>query len=252
MKLLLKISYLGTNFCGYQIQNNARTVQGELNKASHRLFGYECDVTGCSRTDSGVHANVFYVSISKKGFPDLPISIPLENIPSAMNTYLPKDISVHCVGWMEEDFHPRYSVKTKEYEYRIYNCKHRDPFKNEFFWHYAKEINDLQFEQMQKAMSFYKGKKDFFSFMSNGSDIFDTVRTVDSVSLHRENNIIIFRIRADGFLYNMVRIMMGTLIYVSEGKILADDIPSILEAKDRNLAGMTAPAHGLYLNKVIY
>ena len=252
MKVLLHLSYLGTNYCGYQVQPNGVTVQQKLNEAAKQLFGYDCDIVGCSRTDSGVHANEFCATVTKKKENSLCTNIPTEKIPQALTHWLPEDISVFAAEEVCEDFHPRYDVKYKEYVYKIWNSPVRDPFTQGRAWHCPKKIDNEGLSRMKRAAAQYVGKKDFCSFMAADSKVEDTVREVFEAEVEREGNLITFRVRADGFLYNMVRIFVGTLIAVAYGKLDPDDIPKIIEQKDRRAAGSTAPPHGLYLNKVEY
>lgn len=252
MKLLLKISFLGTNYCGYQVQPDKPTVQQKLNEASARIFGFDCDVVGCSRTDSGVHANEFFVCISKKGENELECTIPSASIPLAFNSVLPDDISVASGRMVESDFHPRYDVKYKEYIYKIWNDPIKNPFDFDRALHIPQKFSDEAVEKMNSAAQRFCGKHDFASFMAQGSKIVDTDREVKYASVEREGNYIVFRVAADGFLYNMVRIMTGTLLLVAQGKIEPCDIDKIIESKNRKNAGSTAPACGLYLNKVEY
>lgn len=252
MKVLLHLSYLGTNYCGYQVQPNGVTVQQKLNEAAKQLFGYDCDIVGCSRTDSGVHANEFCATVTKKKENSLCTNIPTEKIPQALTHWLPEDISVFAAEEVGEDFHPRYDVKYKEYVYKIWNSPVRDPFTQGRAWHCPKKIDDEGLSRMKRAAAQYVGKKDFCSFMAADSKVEDTVREVFEAEVEREGNLITFRVRADGFLYNMVRIFVGTLIDVAYGKLEPEDIPKIIEQKDRRAAGSTAPPHGLYLNKVEY
>lgn len=252
MKLLLRISYLGTGFCGYQIQRDKRTVQGELNIAAKKLFGCDCDITGCSRTDSGVHARDFCVTVTEKGKDALETDIDIKKIPRAMCAHLPEDISVKSAEWTDGSFHPRYDVKYKEYVYRIYNGQFRDPFEEGRSLHLMQGISDGELERMNKAAARFVGKHDFSAFMASGSTVESTVREVFYADVSREGDIVTFRVAADGFLYNMVRIMTGTLIFVMQGKIDPEDIDGIILSGARERAGMTAPAHGLYLNKVVY
>ena len=252
MKLLLTLSYLGTDFCGYQIQPECRTVQGELNAAARVLFGFDCDITGCSRTDAGVHANCFCATVTKKGGTSLETSIDTGRIPLALNAHLPQDISVRGAIFVDEDFHPRYDVKYKEYVYRVYNSPTGNPMEIGRSWHVTQKIDDCAFENMKKAASAYVGKYDFSAFMASGSKVQSTVRDVKYAKVDKEGDVITFTVAADGFLYNMVRIMTGTLVDVARGKISADNIGAIIESCDRSRAGMTAPAEGLYLNKIVY
>ena len=252
MKVLLHLSYLGTNYCGYQVQPNGVTVQQKLNEAANQLFGYDCDIVGCSRTDSGVHANEFCATVTKKKENSLCTNIPTEKIPQALTHWLPEDISVFAAEEVCEGFHPRYDVKYKEYVYKIWNSPVRDPFTQGRAWHCPKKIDNEGLSRMKRAAAQYVGKKDFCSFMAADSKVEDTEREVFEAEVEREGNLITFRVRADGFLYNMVRIFVGTLIDVAYGKLEPEDIPKIIEQKDRRAAGSTAPPHGLYLNKVEY
>ena len=252
MKLLLHVSFMGTNYCGYQVQPNGITVQQKLNEAARALFGYECDIIGCSRTDSGVHANQFCVTVSKKGVNSLDTTIPTERIPQAIAPYLPDDIAVFDAQQVSESFHPRYDVKYKEYVYQIWNRPERNPFVYDRSWHYPKHISDKALAQMNLAAAHFVGTHDFASYMASDSKICDTVRTIYEAEVIRKDDMVIFRVCANGFLYNMVRILTGTLLAVAEGKITPNDIPLITDAKDRRFAGITVPAHGLFLNRVVY
>ncbi len=249
MKILLKIRFVGTNYAGYQIQNNAPTVQGELCRAAERLFGTECDVTGCSRTDSGVHANMFCAAVTNHGLQSLETTVPTDKIPRAMNAFLPPDIAVISAQEKENDFHPRYDVKSKEYVYLIQNSGERDPFMADRCLFYPKR---LDVEKMNEAALKFVGEQDFASYMASGSKVESTVRTIYSASVTREGDMIKFSVRGNGFLYNMVRIMTGTLLAVGEGRISPCEIESITQSLDRKRAGSTAPACGLYLNDVEY
>ena len=252
MKILLHLSFLGTKYCGYQIQPNGITVQQRLNEATRALFGYDCDIVGCSRTDSGVHANQFCVAVSKKGTNQLLTTIPVDRIPQAIAQHLPDDISVTHAEWVEESFHPRYDVKYKEYVYRIWNASYRNPFLQNRAWHYTKPISEEALQKMNEAASHWIGTHDFSSYMAADSKITDAVRTIYEAEVVRRGDEIEFRVSANGFLYHMVRILMGTLICVAEGKISPEEIDSLTESKDRSRAGMTAPACGLFLNRVVY
>lgn len=252
MKILLRLSFLGSAYCGYQVQPNGESVQQKLNEAAKQLFGYDCDIVGCSRTDSGVHANEFCATVSKKKESFIETSIPISRIPQAMSHWLPSDIAVFAAEAVEDSFHPRYDVKYKEYEYKILNRQVRDPFLEGRVWHCPKQIGEEGFENMKRAAAMLVGRKDFSSFMAADSTVKDTVREVFSAELEREGDLITFRVSADGFLYNMVRIFTGTLVEVAYGKIAVDDIPHIIEAHDRRRAGCTAPPEGLYLNRVVY
>ena len=227
-------------------------MQGALCDAAERVFSAPCDVTGCSRTDSGVHANEFCATVTYRKKSGIDTTIPIDKIPIAFSSVLPPDISVFGAEWVSEDFHPRYDVLYKEYEYRIYNKPLPDPFLFGRCWHYPREIDGAALEKMKEAAKHFVGKKDFAAYMAAGSDIKDTVRTVFSADVEREGDVIVFRVSADGFLYNMVRILTGTLISVAQGKLEPEDIPNVPASLDRKKAGATAPPSGLYLNRVVY
>ncbi len=247
MKYFAKIKYLGTDFCGFQVQNNGRTVQGELSSACFELFGKPARVTGCSRTDSGVHANEFCLTIECDG-----ATVPPSKLPLAIARFLPPDLSLYYAEDCADDFHPRYSVKYKEYLYRIKNSRISDPFEVNRAWLYPVDIDQSAIELMRAAAAHIVGYHDFAAFMAEGSDVKDTHRTVKYLEIDRDGDVISVRIAADGFLYNMVRIIVGTLCDVAAGRILPGDIPGIIESRDRGRAGVTAPPEGLYLNRVVY
>ncbi len=252
MKLLLKISFLGTYYNGYQVQPSVPTVQQRLNEASKQIFGFDCDIVGCSRTDSGVHANEFFVCVSKKKESGLDCRIPMKSVPLAYNSVLPDDISVLEAREVDEGFHPRYDVKYKEYVYKIWNSPVKNPFLADRAYHIPNPIDDFTVEKMNIAAKNFCGKHDFSAYMAQGSKIVEATRCVKYAELKKEGELITFRVAADGFLYNMVRIMCGTLLLVANGKAEPEDIIKITESKNRANAGMTVPACGLYLNKVEY
>lgn len=252
MKILLKLSYLGTAYSGYQVQANGVTVQQKLNEAAEALFGYPCDIVGCSRTDSGVHANEFCAAVSRRGQPGLQTGIPVSRIPLAFCAHLPSDISVSDAAWVDDAFHPRYDVLEKEYLYRIYNGPVRSPFELGRACHIPRPITDRDFARMQRAAEHFVGTHDFSAYMASGSKITDPVRTVSCSAVERHGDVILYRVRANGFLYHMVRILTGTLLAVAEGKSEPDDIPTVTASRDRARAGITMPAEGLYLNRVVY
>lgn len=252
MKVLLKIRYVGTNYCGYQVQPNGITVQQKLNEAARSVFGYDCDVVGCSRTDSGVHANLFCATVSEKGQNRLRTEIPIDRIPLALSAHLPSDISVFEAEWVADSFHARYDVREKEYIYRFYTGRIRDPFEENRAYHVPALADEKAFLRMQEAAKHFCGTHDFSAYMAQGSKILDAVRTVYTSELIRRGDVLIYRVCADGFLYNMVRILAGTLVAVGQGKIEPSEIDRITESRDRSKAGLTAPACGLYLNRVEY
>ena len=247
MKYFAKIKYLGTNFHGFQVQPEKRTVQGELCAALALATGHPCKVTGCSRTDAGVHANEFCITVESDG-----ATVPPEKLPVAVARFMPTDLSLYYAEKASDDFHPRYDVVSKEYLYRIKNERVYDPFYYGRAWFLPKPIDDEHIAKMQRAADLIVGKKDFSAFMSPGSDITDTVRNVYYVNVDKRGSDIDIRICADGFLYNMVRIIVGTLIEVAYDRLAPEKITDVIESHDRRNAGMTAPPDGLYLNKVSY
>ena len=239
----LTVAYDGSAYHGWQIQDNADTVQGRFEKAIERVFGEHIAVHGCSRTDTGVHANEFCLNFRSE------LDIKDENLVMALNTYLPDDIAVLKWEKVPLDFHARFDCVAKQYIDRIKEGKIKDPFNYNKVLLYKYPLN---VGEMKKASSYFIGKHDFSSFCASGSTALSNVRTVKFADIEKKEDEVVFTVEADGFLYNMVRIMTGTLLYVSQGKIKADDVAGIIESKDRAKAGITAPAHGLYLNKVNY
>ncbi len=242
-KLLLKIRYNGSAFVGWQVQKNGKSVQEQMQDAIEEIFGQRVGVTGCSRTDSGVHALEYCLCF------DPPRPMALKRIPFALNSVLPEEISVLSCQEVSPDFHPRYHAVAKEYLYRFYDGFAPDPFKRGFAFH---ERKGLDAELMDRAAKAFLGTHDFKAFMSTGSKIEDTVRTIHYSKVERNGNDVTFRVVGDGFLYNMVRIMAGTLLFVSMGRIQIEDLPKIIEAGERSACGKTMPPYGLYLNKVYY
>lgn len=242
--LLVTISYDGRQFHGWQIQQNAVTVQEIFQNALQKIIGNDFDVKGCSRTDSGVHANMYCISV-KTSHPILP-----QRLKAALNRWLPKSVAVlECIE-KELDFHARYSCKSKEYIYKIWNSEVRNPFLDGYALHYRYPIDE---KLLHTASQAFVGTHDFTSFCTLDSrEKGDMTRTVKSFSVTRDKELVTMRVEADGFLYNMVRIMVGTLLRVQQGKINPDEIPAIIEKKDRKFAGPTAQPCGLYLNKVNY
>ncbi len=252
MKLLLYLSYDGKDFCGYQAQVNGNTVQQTLNAAALSLFGHPCDITGCSRTDSGVHARMFCATVTAKGQPSIQTTIPVDKIPRAMNIHLPDSVAVWNALWVPDEFHPRYDVSSKAYEYRIWNAPCRSPFEQGRSWHLPGYIDDSALSAMQIAANAFVGKRDFSACMAAGCTVEDRVRSVTEATVRREGDAVLFYVRADGFLYHMVRIMAGTLADVALGKIDPYSIGARLGSLDRHEMGRTAPPDGLYLHSVYY
>ena len=243
MKHLLTLSYLGTAYSGFQVQPNAKTVQAALQAAATKIFNTPCGVSGCSRTDSGVHANEYLAVVEEHGTS----GIPEEAVARAMNTYLSKDISVIQSVRVSDDFKIRREVEGKEYMYLIWNDPYRNPFLADRALYYPRK---LDLETMRGAIPILLGKHDFRAFMSSGSDVEDTVRTITDMRIENGGKEVCVYVSADGFLYNMVRIIVGTLLEISEGKISLAGLKDAVDVGNRTLAGRTAPAEGLYLNRV--
>ncbi len=242
--LLFKASFEGSSFHGWQQQDNAVSVQGELKSAFKRLTGEEPNIIGCSRTDAGVHANEYYFSVKTDS------TIPCESFPVAlMSAKLPGEIAIYSCTEVSESFNARFDSVKKEYVYVFENTSVPSPFnyKRAFNYKYPMDV-DL----MNEAAAGFVGEHDFSAFCAAGAQVKSKVRTIYSASVERDGNKVIFRVCGNGFLYNMVRIMAGTLLYVCCGKITPEEIPQIIESKDRTRAGITAPPDGLYLNKVYF
>ncbi len=253
MKLAILVKYLGTSFEGFQAQPSGNTVQQYLTSAVSKVFGFPCKVTGCSRTDSGVHANGFVAAVEPA---DAVISsgdwctIPPERFHRAVAQYLPEDIAVIGAGFTDDDFHPRYSTIGKEYVYIFKDTPNADPFLHGRVWQIRRRISDESLALMQETAAEFIGKHDFRGFMSKGSSVTDTVRTVTGATVERNGELIRFTVSADGFLYNMVRIMAGTLVGTAFGENV--DVPLAISTGEREKLGITAPPEGLYLNRVFY
>lgn len=245
-KIALTIMYDGTLFHGWQVQNNAKSVQGTLQDSLENILGFRPDVTGVSRTDSGVHANNYVCHILKEG-----INIPAEKLAAALNSHLrDSGIAIKSAEMRDADFHARYSCVAKEYVYKIWNARYANPFYKDRAMFYPMEID---IEKMRFAESEFVGTYDFRSFMTKGSKNEDnTIRTVKYFNVKREDELITISVCADGFLYNMVRIMVGTYVDLSRKGASEGAVREIIEACDRKYAGDTAPAQGLYLNKIFY
>jgi len=241
---MLKVAYDGTNYSGWQRQKNSVAVQEILEEALSKAYGTYIVVKGASRTDSGVHALdqgvVFAVSDT---------SIPVKRLPIVVNNLLPNDISVLCAREVTAEFAWDFSSKRKTYLYKICNNKYRNPLMVNYCWHVSKP---LDVSLMQSATMHFIGEHDFIGFSATGSPRLSSIRTVYDISVSADDGIITISITGNGFLYNMVRIIAGTLSYVGLGKIKPDEIPHIIKSKNRTLAGPTAPPHGLVLKEIIY
>lgn len=242
-RVKLTVAYDGTNYCGWQIQPNGITIESELNKHLSELLGEEIRVIGASRTDAGVHArgNVAVFDTSAR--------MPAERISYAMNTRLPDDIRIQESCEVASDFHPRFCDTEKAYEYKICNRRFPDPcsrlYSLFYYW-------DLDVERMQRAADYLVGTHDFTSFCTNKPEVTDRVRTIYSLDVMRDGDMVTIRVRGNGFLYNMVRIIVGTLLRVGSKMMEPEEIPKILEARDRSRAGDTARPQGLTLVEIKY
>ena len=243
-RIKLVVAYEGTNYCGWQIQPSGITIEAVLNKALSELLGETIKVTGASRTDSGVH------SLGNVAVFDTDTRIPPEKICYALNQRLPEDIVVQSSCEVAPDFHPRHCYSEKTYEYRILNRKIPIPtLRKDTYFYYR----NLDVEKMKRAAAYLVGTHDFKSFCSIHTTVEDTVRTILSCEVEKFlEDIITIRVTGTGFLYNMVRIIAGTLVQVGVGEKEPEDILEILEKKDRSAAGPTAPAHGLTMIGIEY
>ncbi len=242
--ILITISYDGSKYHGWQIQHNAVTVQEVFQNALYAVIGDKPDIKACSRTDSGVHAEMFCIS-TKISHP-----IPAVRLKAALNSHLPDSVVVLDAKEVPLDFHARYNAKGKRYVYRVLNRAERDPFYIGRALHYRYNIDT---ELLNNASKAYIGTHDFTSFCTlDKREKGDFVRTIYDFSVAKKGDIVEFTVEGNGFLYNMVRIMVGTLLSINEGKLSPASIPDIIKAESRDSAGPTAPPQGLYLNEVFY
>lgn len=245
MRVLLTVAYDGTNYFGWQRQNNFVSVQQRLEEGLSALFKSRITVRGASRTDTGVH------SLGQRAVFRVDTTIPVNKIPYAVNPFLPEDIRVTAAVEVDEEFHPQNSVYKKTYEYKLLN----GDFPNPKLRNYTEFVRKpLDIEKMRQACGYFLGEHNFKAFCASGSSAKTTVRTVFelSVSEKQSDNTISIVVSGNGFLYNMVRIITGTLIYVGEGKILPEEIPCIIASQDRARAGKTVSPNGLTLMEVYY
>lgn len=242
-RIKLTVAYDGTNYCGWQIQKNGITVEEVLNRTLTKFFKEEIAVIGASRTDSGVHA------LGNVAVFDAEVTMPPDKISYAINNLLPEDIRIQKSEEVEADFHPRYCDTRKTYEYKIYNNQFPNPIER-LYSHFV--YYPLDVEKMQRAADYLVGEHDFKSFCTPKPDVENTVRTIYSIRVTRVEHMVTIRINGNGFLYNMVRIIVGSLMKVGMGMIPPEEIKNILEAKDRTKAGHKAPACGLTLVEIEY
>ena len=241
--IALFLRYEGTAYHGWQMQKTERTIQETLEIAASRVMGHPVKMTGCGRTDAGVHAKVYVANFHTSA------RIPTDRIPYALNTHLPDDIAVTGAREVPEHFNAIGSCIRKEYTYLIYNSHIRDPFYVNRAWLYPKHLDE---EVMRRAAQQFVGTHDFAAVRSVGTEVRSTVRTVYYYEVERKGNLIALRVCANGFLYNMARAMAGTCVYAAEGKFAPEDIGGILERGDRTAAGPTVPPGGLYMTKLWY
>ena len=241
--IVLILKYEGSAYHGWQIQKNAVSVAQTLERALAMVTGSPPHVTGCGRTDAGVHAKRYVANFRTES------RIPVDRLPYALNTHLPDDIVVSEAFETHPDFNAITSCVRKEYTYLIYNSRIRDPFYVNRAWFYPKHLDE---NVMQRAADCFVGTHDFAAVRSVGTDVKTTVRTVYYYSVERADDLISCRICANGFLYNMARAMVGTAVYAAEGKFPPEAVTEILAGKNRTLAGPTAPAGGLYMTRLWY
>ncbi|SFA93532.1 tRNA pseudouridine38-40 synthase [Acetitomaculum ruminis DSM 5522] len=242
-RIMLKVAYDGTAYCGYQIQPNGLSIEEVLNNTLSDFLKEEIKVIGASRTDAGVHSMgnvVVFDTLSK---------IPGEKFSFAINRFLPEDIVIRESKEVSEDFHPRKNKSFKLYRYRILNDTFNIPMYRNYSYHFYRK---LDIENMKKAAGYLIGSHDFTSFCAVNTPVVDKVRNILEIDIKKENNFIDIYVKGEGFLYNMVRIIAGTLIEVGCGHYDALKVKNILEACDRNEAGPTAPARGLTLMEIKY
>ncbi|HJD12779.1 MAG TPA: tRNA pseudouridine(38-40) synthase TruA [Candidatus Ruminococcus avistercoris] len=240
-RVMLVVAYDGTNYCGWQIQANGITVQEELNRCLSKLLKEPIQTVGASRTDAGVHA------LGNVAVFDTAARMPAEKISYALNTYLPEDIRIQYSAEVAADFHPRYCESEKTYEYRILNRRFPLPTQRlyTYFYHYKLDV-----EKMREGASFLVGRHDFASFCGANAQVKSTVREVTGIDIEKKDDVITIQVRGRGFLYNMVRIIAGTLIEIGNEQYPPEKMGEILRACDRQQAGPTAPACGLTLKEI--
>lgn len=242
-RVKLTVAYDGTNYCGWQVQPNGITVQEVLNKHLSELTGEQIETIGASRTDAGVHA------LGNVAVFDTNVRMPGEKFSYALNQRLPEDIRIEKAEEVAPDFHPRYVESEKTYEYKILNRSFPIPTMR-FYSHFT--YVPLNVDKMKEAAEYLLGEHDFKSFCGAGAQVKTTVRTIKKIEIKKEGDLITLRITGNGFLYNMVRIIAGTLMEVGKGAYPPEHMKEILDAKDRSAAGPTAMARGLMLVKIEY
>lgn len=241
--IALFLTYLGTAYHGWQVQKRDVTVAQTLEEAAARVVGHPVKMTGCGRTDAGVHARKYVANFRTEA------RIPADRLPYALNTHLPEDIAVLDAFEVHDGFNAIGSCVRKEYTYLIYNSRIRDPFYVHRAWFYPRRLDETI---LRAAGAQFVGTHDFAAVRSVGTETKTTVRTVYYYQVERQGDLIYLRVCADGFLYNMARAMAGTVVYCAEGKIRPEEIGALLARGDRTAAGPTAPPGGLYLTRLWY
>ncbi len=237
------MAYRGTAYHGFQIQNNANTIQAVVQQCVGKVLNEPVTIHGCSRTDAGVHANQYCFSVQTNS------KIPNIGFIRGVNGELPKDISILSCEDVDPDFHARFSCASKEYLYLIHNSECKNPFTTDLAYHYRRKFRT---ELVMEAAQHFVGTHDFRTFCTNCAENANTVRTIHSFTVEKDGNTVKMLVKGNGFLYNMVRIMVGTLLDINEGKIPLEQLDAIIASGNRLLAGKTAMPHGLYLNRVFY
>lgn len=239
----LTMRFNGSDFHGWQIQENAVTVQECTVKAIETIIGSRVTLNGCSRTDSGVHANMFCCNFRTDK------EIDCRKLMRGLNAVLPDTVSVYGCERVGIEFHSRFDCKGKEYIYKIWNSEAKNPFMKNLALHYPYKLDA---EMLNEQAKDFIGTYDFSAFCSSGTDVEDKTRTVYDCKVVRDGDMVVFSVKGDGFLYNMVRIMVGTLLDINSGKIEKGTVKDIILSRDRKRSGITAKAEGLYLNEVYY
>lgn len=240
---LVKISYIGKNYCGWQVQKNGTSVCAVVQKAVETAIRHKTDIVGCGRTDACVNAYGYCFNFKTDE------KLNESKFLISLNALLPEDISAISVKEVPEDFHARYNAKGKSYIYKIWNKPYINPFLFGLCYNYSKP---LDVEKMRKASEYLVGKQDFYPFMAAGSTVSDTVRTIYKFDITEDNGLITVKVIGSGFLYKMVRSLVGFLFTVGKGDVIPEYAPEILESKDRSKIGFTMPPEGLYFNEIYY
>lgn len=241
---LLTVAYDGTEYCGYQYQENGPSIQGVLEKSFKKVFCEEIRARGASRTDSGVHAHGQRIQIRVKN-----MRLPFDKMRLILNRSLPADIVIKEIIPIPANFHRISDAVSKTYVYQVWNQEEIDPFSSDFFWHVRQPLN---LEAMNKAASYFVGCHDFAALRASGYQTKTSIREMYHLDWSREGNLLKFTVNGNGFLYRMVRNMVGTLVDIGKGKYVPEQVLEILNSKQREFAGPTAPPQGLFLEEIFY